>query len=149
MLTRFQPYTLFVLRLITGFIFFLHGLQKLFGAFGGALPPNLPPNVSLMLQTAGWLETFGGGLIILGLYTSPVAFILSGEMASAYFVGHVARSGKVLPVQNGGSEAALDCFIFLYLFTAGPGAWSIDAQGFAIETVVAFWASPPRATDAL
>ncbi len=126
-LLRFQPYTLSVLRLVAGFLFLLHGTQKIFGVFDGSLPPNLPSNILLMLDTAGWLETIGGALIILGFYTSPVAFILSGEMAFAYFIGHVARSGKFLPIQNGGAEAALDCFIFLYLFTSGPGAWSIDA----------------------
>src|SRR5262245_31353771 len=114
MLSRFQPYTLAVLRLVAGFLFLLHGLQKILGAFGGAIPPNLPSNVLLMLKTAGWIETAGGALLLLGLYTSPVAFILCGEMAFAFFIGHVARSGKFLPVENGGSEAVLNCFIFLY-----------------------------------
>lgn len=79
-----------------------------------------------MLMAAGWIETIGGALLMVGLFTSPVAFVASGEMAVAYFVGHVSRAGKILPMQNGGDSAVLLSFIFLYLCAAGGGAWSVD-----------------------
>ncbi|MEQ1947797.1 MAG: DoxX family protein [Bryobacteraceae bacterium] len=125
MLSRFQPQLLSVLRVIAGFVFSLHGWQKVFGAFGG-LSPNLPPGTLNMLMAAGWIETIGGALLMVGLFTSPVAFVASGEMAVAYFVGHVSRAGKILPMQNGGDSAVLLSFIFLYLCAAGGGAWSVD-----------------------
>ena len=77
------------------------------------MPQGLPANVLILLRTAGWIETIGGALIIAGLFTPAVAFVLCGEMAVAFFVGHVARMGKFLPTQNGGAEAVLNCFIFL------------------------------------
>ncbi len=126
MLSRFQPRALSLLRIVAGFVFLEHGTQKSLGLWGG-LPPNLPANLALMLHTAGWIETVGGVLILLGLFTSPVAFLLSGEMAAAYFIGHVARNGKfLLPAFNGGEPAVLYCFLFLFLVTAGGGAWSLD-----------------------
>lgn len=125
MLTRFQPYALSLLRIIAAYIFLLHGTQKIFGWFGG-LPPTLPHNVVLMLKTAGSIETIGGTLILLGLFTAPVAFILSGEMAFAYFIGHASRGPALLPAVNGGEPAVLYCFIYLFLATAGGGAWSLD-----------------------
>ncbi len=96
------------------------------GLFGG-LPPTLPGNILLMLKTAGWIETIGGVLLLLGLFTSPVAFLLSGEMAAAYFIGHVFQNGLMfIPMKNGGETAVLFCFTYLYLATAGGGAWSLD-----------------------
>jgi putative oxidoreductase len=81
----------------------------------------------MMLKTAGWIETIGAVMLLLGLFTSPVAFVLSGEMAVAYFIGHVARGGNLLvPMLNMGEPAVLYCFIYLYLATAGGGAWSMD-----------------------
>ena len=125
-MSRFQPQVLSILRIIAAFVFLAHGLQKAVGIFGG-LPPQLPANLLLMLKTAGWIETVGSVFIILGLFTSPVAFILSGEMAFAYFIGHVIRSGNMLvPMMNGGEPAVLYCFIYLYLATSGGGAWSLD-----------------------
>ena len=89
-----------------------------------------------MLKTAGWIETIGGVLLLLGLFTSPVAFILSGEMAAAYFIGHVFQNGLMLiPMRNGGEAAALYCFIYLYLATSGGGAWSLD-RAFGREKTV-------------
>ena len=123
---RTSPYTLAILRIVTGFLLLLHGLQKGLNILGG-IPQDVPANVLILLRTAGWIETIGGALIIAGLFTPAVAFVLCGEMAVAFFVGHVARMGKFLPIQNGGAEAVLNCFIFLYLFTAGAGAWSIDS----------------------
>jgi len=126
MLSRFQAQLLSILRIIAAFVFVPHGLQKVFGMFGG-LPANLPANVATMLHVAGWMETVGGGLILLGLFTAPVAFVLSGEMAAAYFIGHVSRNGQILvPMVNQGEPAVLYCFIYLYLAASGGGAWSLD-----------------------
>lgn len=125
MLTRFRPYALSILRIIAAYIFSLHGWQKAFGLFGG-LPPTLPHNILMMLKTAGWIETIGGAFLLLGLFTVPVAFILSGEMASAYFIGHASRGHALFPNVNMGEPAVLYCFIFLFLATADGGAWSLD-----------------------
>lgn len=120
---QWTPRLLSVLRIITAFLFMQHGAQKLFGAFGG-IPGGTPPLLSL-IGFAGVLEFFGGLLILLGLFTRLVAFILSGMMAVAYFTGHAP--GGFWPTQNGGELAVLYCFIFLYLSAAGGGAWSLDA----------------------
>ena len=125
MLSRFRPYALSLLRIVAAYLFLLHAWQKAFGWFGG-LPPGLPPNVLLMLRTAGWIETVGGVFILLGLFTAPVSFILCGEMAVAYFVGHASRGPALLPLLNEGEPAVLFCFIYLFLATAGGGAWSLD-----------------------
>jgi putative oxidoreductase len=117
-----QPYALSLLRLVTGFTFSLHGFQKLFGVFGG-IGGHAAHFFSLLWLAAG-LETVGGILIFLGLGTSQVAFLLCGEMAVAYFLQHSPRG--LWPIVNGGELAALYCFIFLFLFTAGPGPWSLD-----------------------
>jgi putative oxidoreductase len=113
-----------VLRIVAGLLFMLHGTQKLFG-----FPPGqMPGTVELMSQMglAGILEVFGGAAIVLGLLTRPVAFLLSGEMAVAYFQAHFPRG--FYPTSNGGDPAVLYCFIFLYFVFAGAGAWSIDAM---------------------
>ena len=110
------------LRIVAGYGFMLHGLQKLFGILGGTQQEILS-----LLWTAGAVELVGGSLIALGLFTRPVAFICSGEMAAAYFIGHIARSGAFLfPVVNDGERAVLYCFVFLYLAARGPGDWSVD-----------------------
>ena len=112
-------------RIVVGVLFIFHGTQKLFG-----FPPNemMPGPVSLMSQmgVAGLLEVVGGTLIILGLLTRPVAFLLAGEMAVAYFTVHHPRA--LLPISNGGELAVLFCFSFLYLMFAGAGVWSLDAM---------------------
>lgn len=112
-----------VLRIITGLLYLEHGLSKIFN-----LPatPNHRPYVlfTLVPGLAGMLETVGGILIVLGLFTRPVAFILSGEMAFAYFMSHAPRG--FFPLLNGGEGAILYCFIFLYFFVVGAGAWSLD-----------------------
>jgi putative oxidoreductase len=112
-----------ILRIVAAFLFMAHGTQKLF-----AFPVNQPrPVVDLMSQAglAGVLETFGGALLLLGLFSRPVAFILAGEMAVAYFQAHAPRS--FWPVLNAGEPAVLFCFLYLYLAAAGPGPWSLDA----------------------
>ena len=115
-----------VLRIMTGALFMQHGVQKLFGLL---LPPDRPWNGAPELFTQFWfagvLEVFGGALIVLGLLTRPVAFLLSGEMAVAFFQAHFPRS--FWPILNGGEAVVLFCFVFLYLVAAGPGPWSLDA----------------------
>jgi putative oxidoreductase len=122
--TRFQPYALSLLRIVTGFTFALHGMQKLFGAFGGMGGKGGTADLFSLLWAAGILECFGGLLVCVGLYTRLVAFILSGQMAVAYFSAHAPRS--FWPIVSGGELAALYCFIFFYFVFAGPGPWSLD-----------------------
>ncbi len=120
--TTWAPRLLSVLRIITGFLFMLHGAQKLLG-FPAPMPGGAPPLMSL-IGLGGILEFFGGLLILLGLFTRPVAFILSGMMAVAYFMAHAP--GGFWPTLNKGELAVLYCFIFLYLAAAGGGPWSVD-----------------------
>jgi putative oxidoreductase len=119
---RWTPRLLSVLRIITGFLLVAHGAQKLFGFLA---PPGMPsfPMFSEM-WVAGVLELLGGALILLGLFTRPVAFILSGMMAVAYFQSHAP--GGFWPLQNKGELAVLYCFVFLFLSVAGGGEWSVD-----------------------
>lgn len=119
--TVWAPRVLSILRIVAALIFFEHGTQKLLG-----FPPSdsLPAFLSLS-WIAGVLELFGGALLVLGLFTRPVAFVLSGEMAFAYWLAHAPQS--FFPVLNGGDAAILYCFVFLYLAFAGGGPWSIDA----------------------
>lgn len=117
------PYLLSVLRIVTAFLFMQHGAQKLFGFLGGR--PGGPPQFFTEPWIAGVLEFFGGLLILLGLFTRLVAFILSGMMAVAYFKAHAPQA--FWPLQNRGELAALYCFVFLYLSAAGGGPWSLDS----------------------
>ena len=121
--SSFQPYALSLLRIVAGFTFSLHGFQKLFGYFGG-LGHGASAKLFSSMGAAGVLECFGGLLIALGLFTRPVAFLLCGEMAVAYFKQHLPRG--VWPINNSGELAVLYCFIFLYLVSAGAGPWSLD-----------------------
>lgn len=116
------PRLLSVLRIITAFLFIAHGAQKLFGFLA---PPGAqgPPLLSLF-GIGGILEFFGGLLVLIGLFTRPVAFILSGMMAVAYFMSHAP--GGFWPLQNKGELAVLYCFVFLFLSVAGGGEWSVD-----------------------
>ena len=112
-----------VLRVVAGFLFIAHGTQKLFG-----LPvamPGGPAQLQSLIGAAGVIELVGGGLVLVGLLTRPAAFILSGEMAFAYFMQH-APSG-FWPIVNQGELAVLYCFVFLYFSVAGAGPWSLDA----------------------
>ena len=113
-----------LLRIIAGFIFTQHGLQKLFGWFGGLGGHGHAAPLFSMLGAAAIIESIGGPLIILGLFTRPVAFLLCGEMAVAYFIQHARRG--FWPIANGGEPAVLYCFIFLFLVSAGPGPFSLD-----------------------
>jgi putative oxidoreductase len=126
-----EPYSDFlygVMRVILGFLFLCHGLQKLFGVFGGHRMP-----IHSLLGAAGIIEAIGGTLIALGLFTSFTAFICSGQMAFAYFLAHFPRGG--LPVRNGGDIAVALCFGFLYIAARGGGGWSLDAllRGLSAE----------------
>ena len=122
LISTWTPRVLSLLRIVAALLFMQHGAQKLFGFPPSAqsVPSPLPP----LILVAGILEFFGGLLLLLGLFTRPVAFLLSGQMAVAYFMVHAPKG--LYPVVNGGELAALYCFIFLYLSCAGGGAWSID-----------------------
>jgi putative oxidoreductase len=119
------PRLLSVLRFITGLLMFQYGVAKIFKF--PVLPyfANIPP----LITFAGAIELVGGALLMFGLFSRPVAFILSGEMAFAYFMGHMFKTGEpvFLPLVNGGTLAIMFCFACLYLSAAGPGPWSIDA----------------------
>lgn len=117
---KWAPQLLSILRIVTAFLFMEHGGMKLFGF------PSPMGDISLfsLMGLAGALEVFGGLLILIGLFTRPVAFILSGEMAFAYFMAHAPNG--FWPVLNHGEPAVLYCFIYLYLAAAGSGPWSVD-----------------------
>ena len=121
-MNRLPGATQSTLRIVAGLLFICPGGMKLFGWFGG-----MPPGVQLtpLLVTAGVIEVFGGSLIMLGLFTRPVTFIASGEMAFAYFIGHFPHG--FWPIQNHGEPAVLFCFIWLYFAANGPGPFSLDA----------------------
>jgi putative oxidoreductase len=122
-LTPYQPFALAVLRIMTALLFIEHGTQKLFnfpvGHFGDPMPT--------IFIVAGVIELVGGILVLLGFLTRPAAFILSGEMAFAYFMEHMPIS--FFPANNSGDGAVLFCFIFLFLVFAGPGALALDNRG--------------------
>ena len=120
-LDRWSPYALAALRIVTALIFMEHGTQKLFGFPASANPA---PAFLTLYWFAAVLEIVGGILLVLGLFTRPVAFVLSGQMAFAYFMAHAPRN--FFPVLNGGDAAILFCFVFLYFSAAGGGAWSLD-----------------------
>ncbi|HUJ88222.1 MAG TPA: DoxX family protein [Burkholderiales bacterium] len=119
-----QPRALSVLRIVTALLFIVHGTAKLFHV------PHLPMFDQLQLMSLiglqGVLEAGGGLLLLIGLFSRPVAFVLCGDMAVAYFMAHWPKSW--LPILNGGDLAVLFCFVFLYLWLAGPGPWSVDAR---------------------
>lgn len=119
-LERFEPAVYAVLRMVLGFLYLVHGLQKMFGLFGGQVMP-----VTSMLGVAGVIEVVAGLAIVVGLWTRGAALVASGEMAAAYFLAHLPRG--LWPVQNGGEPAVLLCFGFLYIAARGAGAWSADA----------------------
>lgn len=116
------PLVLSILRIVAALMFMQHGLQK---HFGFPSPPPMPIPAMSQLWIGGWIELIGGALLLLGLFTRPAAFVLSGMMAVAYFQFHAA-SGGYHPIANGGELAALYCFVFLYFVFAGPGSLALD-----------------------
>ena len=121
--SRWAPYLQSVLRIVAAFLFIAHGTQKLIG-FPSA-EPRAGVELMSLLGLAGVIETFGGLLMLLGLFTQPVAFVLAGEMAAAYFMSHAPRG--FWPLLNRGEPAVLFCFTWLYFAAAGAGPWSLDA----------------------
>jgi putative oxidoreductase len=117
--TAWRPRVLSLLRIVAGLLFLEHGLSKLTG-----FPVPGPGELSPLLLAAGIIETFGGLLVLIGLFTRAAAFVMSGEMALAYFMVHAPQG--FYPIANRGEDAILFCFIFLYLAVAGGGAWSVD-----------------------
>jgi putative oxidoreductase len=120
---RFSPPLLSLLRIVTAFLLLQHGLMKLVHFPGPQ--PGAPDPLTPLLLAAAVIEVIGGGLVALGLFTRLLAFVLSGEMAVAYFIGHFPSG--FWPGLNGGDPAVLFCFVFLYLAAAGGGPWSVDA----------------------
>ena len=118
--SRFTDIAYFLLRFVAGFMFSVHGAQKLFGVLGGKVMTG-----NTLMLVAGIIELVGGILIAVGLFTRPAAFLASGEMAVAYFKAHAPQG--LWPVQNGGELAALYCFLFLFITAYGAGAYSLEA----------------------
>ncbi|MEO6971226.1 MAG: DoxX family protein [Chthoniobacterales bacterium] len=125
-LQRWEPVVLSILRIVIGLLILEHGMQKFFHfpppdhPMGG--PSGLPP----LMMIAGTLESVGGLLLVLGLFTRIAAFLLAGEMAVAYFMVHAP--GSLYPIKNHGELAVALCFVFLYMAVAGGGCWSVDAM---------------------
>ena len=117
----YEPQTYALFRIVTGFLFLWHGMQKLFG-FPGEMPPGAP---AFILWIAGPIELVGGTLVMIGLFTRWAAFLASGLMAFAYWLAHGTHA--LLPLVNQGEPAALYCFVFLFISARGPGLWSLDS----------------------
>lgn len=120
---RWAPILLSVLRIVAGLLFLAHGTQKLLGFPASPMPP---PELLSMMGIGGLLELVGGFLILIGLFTRPVAFVLAGQMAVAYWMFHFPKGP--FPALNMGDAAILFCFVFLYISAAGPGPWSVDSM---------------------
>jgi putative oxidoreductase len=121
LLQSWSPRLLSILRIATAFLFMAHGTQKILGF---PVPPSFAVELWSLSWVAGMLELVGGALLLVGLFTRPVAFVQSGLMAFAYFIAHAP--GGFWPIVNRGELAALYCFVFLYLAAAGGGPWSLD-----------------------
>jgi putative oxidoreductase len=119
--SKYLPETLSIVRIVVGLLFLEHGTAKLFGF---PVSTSAQPAMMSLLWVQGIIEVVGGALIAIGFLTRPVAFILAGDMAVAYFMAHLPKS--YFPMLNGGDAAVLYCFIFLLFFVAGPGRWSLD-----------------------
>ena len=120
---KYTPEMLSVVRIVVALLFLEHGTAKLLG-----FPPSPhgEPAFMTLMWIQGLIELVGGALLALGLFMRPIAFILSGDMAVAYFMGHASKG--FFPLVNGGDAAILYCFIFLFFFVTGPGRWSLDAE---------------------
>ena len=125
MLENWRPRALAVLRIVTGFLLIPHGTAKLFGVPHQQMFDGL--QLFSLMGLAGLIEVFLGALFLIGLFTRPVAFVLCGFMAVAYFMAHGSQGNVLLPMLNQGELAVLYCFVFLYFVFAGAGAWSVDA----------------------
>jgi putative oxidoreductase len=122
-LEKFTPEMLSVVRFVVALLFLEHGSAKLLGF---PPPPSGAPALMTLMWLQGAIELVGGALMAIGLFTRPVAFILAGDMAVAYFMAHASKS--FFPMLNGGDGAILYCFLFLLFFVAGPGRWSVDSE---------------------
>jgi putative oxidoreductase len=125
-IATWQPRALALLRIVVAFLFVQHGSSKLLHLPHDPMFDSLPP-LSL-IGVAGMIELVGGLLVLLGWFTRPAAFVMSGEMAAAYFMAHVPHGHLLSPMLNQGEAAVLYCFVFLYLAVAGPGAWSLAGR---------------------
>ncbi len=125
LLENWTPRALATLRIVTAYLFIAHGTAKLFGVPHVAMFDGL--QIMSLAGVAGILEVVGGSLFLIGLFTRPVAFVLCGFMAVAYFMAHASQGNPLLPMLNQGELAVLYCFVFLYFVFAGAGAWSVDA----------------------
>ena len=119
---RYQSQALSVLRIVTALLFLVHGSSKIFGV---PMSSASFPAAWTLLWVAGMMELIGGLLLLVGLFSRPVALLLSGEMAVAYWMVHAPEGA--FPILNGGEAAVLFCFVFFYIAFAGPGTWSVDA----------------------
>jgi putative oxidoreductase len=124
--SKWAPHAQGLLRIVVAYLFVQHATAKLFGFPHVAMFDNL--KVLSLMGIAGIIELVGGVLLLLGLFTRPVAFVLSGEMAFAYFIAHAPQGNLFSPLLNQGEAAVLYCFVFLFFAAAGPGAWSLDAS---------------------
>jgi putative oxidoreductase len=122
LLAGFSAQAYAAMRIVVGLLFFCHGMQKAFGLFGGINGTAAP--IMSLIGAAGWMELITGALIAIGFATVKAAFIASGQMAVAYFIGHFPSG--FWPILNDGEEAVLYCFVFLYMSTHGAGIWSLD-----------------------
>lgn len=120
-MSKYSDYCYALMRIVAGFLFLWHGVQKLFG-FPAGMPADVP---TFIIYVAGPIELVGGILIMIGLFTSYAAFLTSGLMAFAYWIAHGTKA--ILPLQNQGELAALYCFVFLFIAAKGSGIWSIDS----------------------
>jgi putative oxidoreductase len=118
------PYLLSVLRIVAAFVFLTYGTTKLLAWPAAVMPGGGTAPLATQAGIAGLLEMVGGALLLIGLFTRPVAFLLSGEMAFAYFIGHAGQG--FWPVLNGGAPAVIFCFLWLYISAAGGGPWGVD-----------------------
>lgn len=134
LITRWRswsPQLLSLVRIVAAFLFMQYGTAKLFAFPGALMPGGGTVEVASLIGLAAILETFGGFLLLVGLFTRPVAFLLSGEMAVAYFKGHAPQG--FWPILNHGEPAVFFCFLWLYISAAGPGPWSVDARRHSVS----------------
>jgi putative oxidoreductase len=123
--TAYTPRALALLRIVSAFLFIQHGTAKFFGVPHVAMFDGF--QAASLMGVAGVLELVGGALLLIGLFSRPTAFVLSGFMAVAYFMAHASRGFVLTPILNQGELAIMFCFVFLFISAAGGGAWSVDA----------------------